>query len=148
MCNQLFLILTIVSIAVIVLIIVSVCYIKRKRQSNEVLRFSADDFASVATISLERKARKVLDALYRRAKSEILKAALSSTYVVFISLDAKTCNKFGDQLESLVVNPFIKKMQEEKFTVTYYPNGFIEYDSDSQNPLFSLKFQPARKNGV
>ena len=137
-------------VAGIVLFIFLVAYLSvrlyKKRAAEfmesekRIMGCNASDIMEIQMATMEKKAKDILNELYRRAKHDLVAAAKdrsAPSFEIFLELKSKQhVAGFGDQFRNMVVDPFTDKMLAEGFTVEFFPDGHKAMNIDS--PAFRI----------
>ena len=106
---------------------------------KRIMGCTASDIMEIQMATMEKKAKDILNELYRRAKHDLVAAAkdrIAPSFEIFLELKRNHVAGFGDQFRNMVVDPFTDKMLAEGFTVEFYPDGHKAMNIDS--PAFSI----------
>lgn len=106
---------------------------------KRIMGCNASDIMEIQMATMEKKAKDILNELYRRAKHDLVAAAkdrIAPSFEIFLELKRNHVAGFGDQFRNMVVDPFTDKMLAEGFTVEFYPDGHKAMNIDS--PAFSI----------
>ena len=106
---------------------------------KRIMGCNASDIMEIQMDTMEKKAKDILNELYRRAKHDLVAAAkdrIAPSFEIFLELKRNHVAGFGDQFRNMVVDPFTDKMLAEGFTVEFYPDGHKAMNIDS--PAFSI----------
>lgn len=123
-----------------------IVHLYRKRSAEflesekRIMGCNASDIMEIRMATMEKKAKDILNELYRRAKHDLVAAAkdrVAPSFEVFLELKGKhVVAGFGDQFSNMVVDPFTDKMLAEGFTVEFHKEGYKAKNIES--PAFRI----------
>lgn len=120
-----------VAVICIIMAIVLVCSIRNSRNMRRILSLGAKDFHDIYSITRKNRVTRDLNAFYIKAKKAIVNAAKDNygKTSVLVVIGHNLVSGYGQQFEALFLEPLVKKLESEGFSLTYYPNGQVNADS-------------------
>lgn len=137
-----------VAAALVVLILILVIVRSERRMNRRILGFTASDFHDLSTVTQNSQAKRDLDRLYTKAKRSMARVSASrgNKFMTFVVIGHRIIGSYGADADRLLVNPFIRRLTEEGFTVKYLPSGSMQMDKSSRTePAFEISWNTVQE---
>lgn len=136
-------IIFICSVGLLCVIFGIVMFLRGQRWERRMMKLNASEFNSITKASRKKMATRDLDDMYLVAKRAIYAATSKGQTRTFAILGKKVPEVYGEQFGKLFLKPFMDRMTNEGFDITYLPNGSMQMSRKQEEPAFDISWKNA-----